>query len=91
MYRLIWAGSSVRHPKLSAANAACSCYVLEGHSSYSNVTYLAPVSYWPPWTAEEGDVSSFFCCWGPRDGASGEMRPDKPRAFENVNNSQLFP
>ena len=77
----IRAGSSSSPQRLSAMNAAC--------NSYSNVTRL--VSYWPPWTAEEGDVSSFFCCWGPRDGASGEMRPDKPRAFENVNNSQLFP
>ena len=41
------AGSSKTPQIVSATNTAC--------NSHSNVTYL--VSYWPSWTAEEGDIA----------------------------------
>ena len=64
---------------MSATNAACNIY--------SNVTYS--VSSWPPWTAEEGDIASFFV----KDlglALAPKMYPDQSQAFKEVNNSQAF-
>ena len=46
----VQAGSSKTPHIVSATNAAC--------SSYSTATFL--VSYWSPWTVEEGDMAAFF-------------------------------
>ena len=55
---------------------------------YSNVTYF--VSYWPPWTVEEGDVATFFV----QDlglALAAKTCPHRPQAFKTVNNGQAFP
>ena len=63
----------------SATNAAC--------NSNSNATYL--VSYWPPWTAEEGGIASFF---GKVLGLvlAPKMCPHQSQGFKEVNISQAF-
>ena len=55
-------GSSSSLQVVSVTNAAC--------NSYSNVTHL--VTYWPPWTVEEGDTASYFVSGPTRTGPSGE-------------------
>ena len=74
------AGSSVKPQISSATNAAC--------NSNSNVTYL--VSCRPPWTVEEGDVSSFFFGKDLELALAPKMCPDQSQAFKEVNNSQAL-
>ena len=66
---------------LSTTNAACIIY--------SNVTYL--VSYWPPWTAEEGDIVSFLIevlLMGLA--LEAKMCPHRPQSLKKVNNDRRF-
>ena len=48
------------------------------------------VSYWPPWTVEEGDVASFFV----QDlglALVSKTCPHRPQAFKTVNIAEAFP